>query len=84
MSEPCDPQFAFILFTIFSNISTNRQRYAEHEAQPSDFIKVRKARHTVLGSNCSHASTRRVMTRLLTLHAASQAAARQHDPVVRH
>jgi hypothetical protein len=78
------PQFAFILFTIFSNISTNRQRYAEHEAQPSDFIKVHKTRHPRLGSNRPHASTWRVMTHLLTLHAASQAAARQHDPMVRH
>ena len=41
-------QFGFILFTIFSNMATNQQRYAEHDAQPSDFIKARHCRQHCL------------------------------------
>ena len=33
-------QFSFVIFTVFSNMSTNQQRFSEDAPQPSDFVKV--------------------------------------------
>ena len=33
-------QFSFVIFTVFSNMSTNQQRFSEEAPQPSDFVKV--------------------------------------------
>jgi len=33
-------QFSFVIFTVFSNMSTNQQRFSEDAPQPSDFVKA--------------------------------------------
>ena len=42
-----DTSGSFVIFTVFSNMSTNQQRFSEDAPQPSDFVKVCPARYTL-------------------------------------
>ncbi len=47
-------QFSFVIFTVFSNMSTNQQRFSEDAPQPSDFVKACLGLYTLTSKENLH------------------------------